>query len=158
MDLPLHPAIVHLPLGGAMLAVPLALGVLVLVVGFGVTRRAWLLAAGLQLLALMGAGLALRSGEELEERVEDQVDERAVHAHEEQAEAFAATLAVSTLLFVAAAFAKGRLSRLGDVGALGGAGLALAMALPTGHSGGEMVWGDTPSAGLAERHGEGDDD
>lgn len=133
-----------------MLAVPLALGVLVLVVGFGVTRRAWLLAAGLQLFALVGAGLALRSGEELEERVEDTVGERAIHDHEEQAETFAAMLGVSTLLFAAAAFAPARLGRLADVAALGGAGLALALALPTGHSGGEMVWGKDGAGFVAE--------
>ncbi|GDX81137.1 hypothetical protein LBMAG42_29480 [Deltaproteobacteria bacterium] len=145
MSLPLHPAIVHLPIGGALLGLPLALAILVMVVR-GAPRRTWILAALVQGLSFGGALLALNSGEEMEERVEDEVPEAQIEAHEAHAQRFAAGLGLSAALMLAAAFAPRNLSRTADVAAVAAAGLALGLAVPTGHTGGTMVYGDAEVA------------
>lgn len=141
MSLPLHPAIVHLPIGGALLGLPLAIAILVMVVR-GAPRRTWLLAALMQSLSFGGALLALNTGEEMEERVEDEVPEAQIEAHEEHAQRFAAGLGLSAALMLAAAFAPSKFARPSEVAAVAAAGLALGLALPTGHTGGLMVYGD----------------
>lgn len=141
MSLPLHPAIVHLPIGGAVLGLPLAIAIL-LMVWNGAPRRTWLLAALVQTLGLGGALFALNTGETMEELVEDEVPEAKIEAHEAHAQRFAAGLGLSAALMFAAAFAPGRFARAADGAAVAAAGLALGLALPTGHTGGLMVYGD----------------
>jgi DNA polymerase-3 subunit gamma/tau len=103
-DLPLHPALVHLPLG-------LSMGVPLLIVALLLGRR-WLspamvgLVAGLQALLFVGALVAQQAGQADEERVEGAgVSEIALEAHEEAAEAFI-VLAGVTLLALAGALAS----------------------------------------------------
>lgn len=145
MSLPLHPAIVHLPIGGALLGLPLAIAILVMVVR-GAPRRTWLLAALVQTLSFGGALLALNTGEEMEERVEDEVPEAQIEAHEGHAQRFAAGLGLSAALMLAAAFAPSKFGRPAEAAAVAAAGLALGLALPTGHTGGLMVHGDAEVA------------
>ncbi len=86
MELPLHPKLVHLPIALAVL-LPLLTGVLWLAMLRGwLPLRAWLLAVGAQMLLLGSCVLAMRSGENDEERVERLVPEAALEAHEEAAE------------------------------------------------------------------------
>ncbi len=151
MSLPLHPAIVHLPIGGALLGLPLAIAILVMVVR-GAPRRTWLLAALVQTLSFGGALLALNTGEEMEERVEDEVPEAKIEAHEGHAQRFAAGLGLSAALMLAAAFAPSKLARAADGAAIAAAGVALGLALPTGHSGGEMVFGGEVAASEGHEH------
>src|SRR5690349_18712707 len=85
---PLHPAIVHLPMGLAVIVPLLALALTVALWREWLPRRAWLGVIGLQAL-LLGSGLvALRSGQADEERVERVVPEDAIEEHEEAAEVF----------------------------------------------------------------------
>jgi uncharacterized membrane protein len=88
MELPLHPKLVHLPIALAVL-----LPLLTTVLWFALLRgwlplRAWLLAVGAQVLLVGSSVLAMRSGENDEERVERLVPETALEAHEEAAERF----------------------------------------------------------------------
>lgn len=140
-DLPLHPALVHLPLGIAVL-MPLLVGALLV-------GRRWLppaavgLAAGAQALVLGGALLAQETGERDEERVEEAgVSEAAIEAHEELAEGFTG-LAGATLLALVGATVLGRRAAatpvLGVAVAL--AGLTLGQGVRVGHAGGALVYG-----------------
>ena len=88
MELPLHPKLVHLPIALAVL-MPVLTGVLWIALLRGwLPLRAWLLAVGAQVLLLGSSVLAMRSGENDEERVERLVPEAALEAHEEAAERF----------------------------------------------------------------------
>jgi uncharacterized membrane protein len=87
--LPLHPAIVHLPLGLAVVIPLLAVAITVAVRRGALPARSWLIVVGLQAVLVAGSFVALRTGEQEEERVEDRVAERLVERHEELAERFA---------------------------------------------------------------------
>lgn len=140
-DLPLHPALVHLPLGVAMVAPLLALALLYGWISGQLPRKAWWLAVGLQVLIVGGAFGALRTGEEEEERVEDFVPEDAIHEHEEAGELFLGASAVVFGLMVAAGLLKGeRAARgLAAVAVLGGVAAAAA-GMRAGHLGGQLVF------------------
>jgi uncharacterized membrane protein len=138
-SVPLHPALVHLPIGLA-LAVPFAAVAVVLAMRRGVLpTRTWWLVLGLQGAVFGGGLLAFQVGERDEERVEQVVGRGPVHEHEERAEAFlwsaGATLAVAaaaiTLPPASAAFLA-----LTVAGSIVTAGLALY----AGKAGGELVY------------------
>ena len=136
---PLHPAVVHLPIALAVLTPLLALlALLASRLGF-LPARAW---AGIVLLQAILAGsawLALETGEDQEERVEKFVAERHIEEHEEAAERMLA-VSVGVLLFSAAGLLGGRTGVAGRVATLAGGAVALAAAIATGHSGGELVY------------------
>lgn len=139
--LPLHPSIVHVPLG---LAVAMPLLTLVLLVGWlggWMPRRAWWTAVGLQALLMASGVAALRSGEAEEERVEDVVPEQAIEAHEEKAEAFviASGLVLVVLLGAALLPAERPARALAGLGAVGTV-VVLGLGYAVGHAGGELVW------------------
>ncbi len=140
-ELPLHPKLVHLPLG---LAVVLPLVLLVLT--FAIYRnwlppRAWWL--GVMLSALMSASafIAMNTGDADEERVERVVAEHEIHEHETAAEYFSYIGTGVMLLVVATAFVKDRrkmlaLQSLCTLLAI----FTLSVAIRTGHLGGKLVY------------------
>jgi uncharacterized membrane protein len=142
MSTPLHPAIVHLPLGVA-LAVPLVALALTLALWRGrLPVGVWGLVVGLQVLVVGGGGFAMRTGEQEEERVEHVVAHKLIHEHEEKAEAFMgsawAVLFLSAGVLVARrkpALVRG-LTAAATVGAVAMAGLGL----NAGRAGGELVY------------------
>lgn len=137
MELPLHPKLVHLPIALAILMPLLASGVMLAIWREWFPKRVWSLVVAGQLL-LVGSGiLALRSGENDEERVERVVAESVLERHEEAGERFTwaggLLLAISVLplllrrrrgcLAAGAATCAGTLAVLGlgyQVGQLGG--------------------------------------
>src|SRR5689334_484443 len=87
-SLPLHPAVVHVPLGLAFVMPALALGFTWAVWAGRVRPRAWFALVALQAL-LLGAGLvAMTTGQREEDRVEAVVPESAIHQHEAAATRF----------------------------------------------------------------------
>lgn len=139
--LPLHPAIVHLPLGLALL-MPLAAAGFAWAVATGrVRRQAWLAVVALQAL-LVGAGfVAMNTGGSEEERVEAVVPESAIETHEERAETFmwaaGATLALTAL--VVALPVQGAVAPLAAVSTVATVVVA-GLALWVGHAGGQLVY------------------
>jgi hypothetical protein len=139
---PLHPAVVHFPIAIAVL-LPFALALAAGSIAAGVLdRRAWV---GLVLLHAVGAGTAWyaeETGHEQEERVERALGdtlERPIHDHEENAErlvlAFAATFVVT-----AAGLLRGRAGGIARAAAVAGAIVVAALSVPTGESGGALVY------------------
>lgn len=139
----LHLLVNHLPIIGAMLALPLLALALLSKADRGALR------AAVVVLALSGAGAvaALQTGEPAEEVVEDLpgVDERAIHEHEERGEAatilsvLAAAAGIATLVL---AERRGQAPQAAMIGVLG---LSLLSA-------GAMAW--TGAAGGPIRHSE----
>jgi hypothetical protein len=87
-SLPLHPAIVHLPMALAVLMPIVAAGFTWALWTGRVGPRARLAVVALQALLLASGFAAIQTGELEEERVEAVVQERAIHEHEQRAEAF----------------------------------------------------------------------
>lgn len=140
-DVPLHPAIVHLPLALAMLIPLLALGVALAIHRGKLPRWLWSGVLALQLLMVGTGYLAMQTGEGDEEVVEQAVPESAIEEHEEAAEAFvwtAAALGVVFILGVALPKAPWRSAAMA-VSTFGAVGVAV-LALNVGHLGGELVY------------------
>lgn len=138
--LPLHPSIVHVPLGLAFVLPLVAAGFAIALWRRAVPRSAFLVVFGLQAV-LVGAGVvAMKLGERDEKRVERVVAERLVEAHEERAEAFvwtaALVLAGAAAVLVVPARAAGGLAAAVAAGTLAVAALGAA----AGHAGGELVY------------------
>lgn len=155
MSLPLHPVMVHLPLALAIL-MPLFAAVAAWGLWTGrIGRRAWLGIAALQLLLVLTAVVAIKTGERDEDRVEAVVPDQAMHRHEAYAEQFAwGAGAVLGLAMVGLIPAAGRgFALVTFLGTLAVAGLALRV----GHAGGQLVYvhnaGAAYGAGATERAG-----
>lgn len=141
-SLPLHPAVVHLPLGLAGVMPLLAAGLAIAIWKGFLPRKAWLVVVACQALLLSGAVVALRTGGAEEERVEKRIAERAIEQHEELAEQFVwgagVTLAIS---------AAGLVLGTGQVPMALMAAATLAtvvtggLGLRVGHAGGQLVHG-----------------
>lgn len=104
-------------------------------------RRGWVVAIALQALLVVSAGVAIRSGEEEEERVEKVVAENLIEHHEEAAKQFAGAGA-GVLLLMVLAFAMGSrkpalpLAAVATLGTLA----VLALGYRTGQAGGSLVY------------------
>ncbi len=150
--LPLHPAVVHVPLGLAFVIPIVALGLAWAIWREKVPARVFAIVVLLQVV-VVGAGLvAMRLGEADEERVENVVPERAIHEHEEAAELFLIASGV-TLALGAGALAlsqrrPGLARGLMTTTALAGV-LAAGLGLRAGHAGGELVYQHQAARALA---------
>jgi uncharacterized membrane protein len=141
IPVPLHPAVVHLPLGLALLMPVLAAGFCYALWTGRTGRRAWLSVVALQALLLASGFAALKTGEAEEERAERVVPESAIHDHEEAAEQFvwaaAATLGLAGLVLV---LRQRRVERA-LAGAVVLATLVVAgLGVRAGHAGGRLVY------------------
>lgn len=139
--LPLHPAVVHLPVALAALMPLIAAGFAWALWTGRVRLRAWTAVVALQALLVASGLVAMRTGEGEEDRVEAVVQKAAIHLHEEYAEQFIWSAGAS--LALAALVMAGRKSPVSNalagtfvVATLGVAG----MALRVGHAGGQLVY------------------
>jgi uncharacterized membrane protein len=144
--LPLHPAIVHVPLGLAFVIPLVALGLALAWWRRALPRASFGVLVGLQALLVVGGVVAMQLGERDEKRVEPIVGERAIETHEERAEAFVwaggVVLAGAVAILVVPAGAATVVAAAVAAGTLAVAGLAVA----AGEAGGELVY---PRGGAA---------
>lgn len=140
-SLPLHPAVVHLPLGLAFIIPALAIGFTWALWTGRVRNRAWIVILALQGVLLGSALMAMNTGEREEERVQAVVPKVALHRHEEYAEQFAWA---TGLTFIVAAsvlvFRRQTAARSLTVATVAGTLLVAALALRVGHAGGQLVY------------------
>jgi uncharacterized membrane protein len=136
---PLHPAVVHFPMALAALVPLLALLAALAIARGALPLRAWAGIVLLQALLVGSAWLALETGEEEEERVEDFVAEERIHEHEEAAEFFMILAGVGLAIF-AAGLLGGRAGGTARVVALAASAVVLAAGIRVGHLGGELVY------------------
>ena len=92
--LPLHPAIVHVPLGLAFVIPLVAIALAVAYARGRLPRSAFAILLGLQVVLVAGGGIALKLGERDEKLAERVVPERLIEEHEERAELFLGAAAV----------------------------------------------------------------
>lgn len=155
-SLPLHPALVHLPLGLALLMPLLTAGFAWALWTGRVPARGWLAVVALQTL-LLGSGLmAIRSGGAEEDRVESIVAETAIERHEAFAEQFVwavgLTLVLATLVMV---FRRPAVARGLASGMVVATVVVAGLALRTGHAGGQLVYVHNAGAAYAGVAGSG---
>lgn len=140
-ELPLHPAIVHLPLGLAVVVPFLAAAFLWAMKTGRLPEGAWITVVALQAVLVGSAIASMKTGEKEEDRAEKFASEQTIHEHEERAEKFTwtagATLAAAALALIlrrkvtiARGLAVASVVLMFVTGGLG---------LWTGHAGGRMV-------------------
>jgi predicted membrane protein DUF2231 len=137
--IPLHPLVVHFPIVLAVLLPISVVGALWAVRKGATARRVWALPVALAATLTLSAWVALDTGEDQEDRVENVVGKAALHGHEEAAERFLVLAGVVTLVAAVglAGGTVGRAARL--VTMVGTLGVVVAGA-QVGHSGGMLVY------------------
>jgi uncharacterized membrane protein len=144
-SLPLHPALVHLPIGVAVLLPMLGAAVTLGVVRGWLPRTSWFLVVLVTAVGLASGLSAKRSGEQEEDRVEKRAEKKipheAIHEHEEAAEALIIAFAVSLVAATGVLFLRNdRGYKLGFVIVSLGFCVVAAAAYRTGELGGELVY------------------
>jgi hypothetical protein len=137
---PLHPALVHVPLGLAFVLPIVAAGLAFALWRGVVPRRVWLVAVALQALLLAGGAAALRTGEGDEKRVAAVVGKSLVEAHEHGAELFVLAAAVVLGLTLAVLAVPRRAAAGFAAIATAGTLVVVGLAYRTGKAGGELVY------------------
>ena len=136
-----HPKVVHIPIALAVLMPVVSAGLLLAWHRNWLPNRSWFVAVLLQLILVASGLLALRTGEQEEERVEEVVPERAIDSHEEAAEMFVwASGAVLLLMLGALWRAEKQEGPILAGVALAGTLLVLLLGYRTGEAGGALVY------------------
>jgi uncharacterized membrane protein len=139
-DLPLHPRLVHLPLGLGV-ALPLAtLAVTLLEARGDVGAGAWPLLVGLQALLVVSCLPALRSGELARPRVKPLLPEGVLGRHRKASRVFFLASVVTLAAMLLAVFTTGSTHDLGARAAVALGGVALLLGARAGRTGGEVVY------------------
>ncbi len=138
-----HPKVVHLPLGLAIVMPFVAVSLLVAWRRGWFSPRTWFLAVGLQAVLVLGGWIALRSGEQASESVEDMMDHGRIHEHEEAAETFVwVASAVLALMAVGAWRGTRSFGFASATAATVGTAAVMGLAIYVGHLGGRLVYED----------------
>jgi uncharacterized membrane protein len=149
-SLPLHPAIVHLPLGLAFILPVLAIGFLWALWTNRVRPRAWLTIVALQAVLVSGGLLAMNTGEREEDRVETVVPDAALEQHEAYAEQFVWAAAITWLVAGLVLVVRHQGAARGlAVATVAGTVIVAAAALRVGHAGGRLVYVHNAGAAYA---------
>lgn len=136
---PLHPALVHFPLALAGLVPLFVIGAIVAMRRGVAPRRAWVLVVAMMALLAGSSVLAVETGEDEEEVVEEVVDHDIIEIHEERAEMFR-NIALATLVLALVGLTAGKVGWVGRGAASGMAFLLGALAWGVGESGGDLVY------------------
>lgn len=139
-NIPLHPALVHIPLGLSVI-MPFLVGLMWFLTHKNwLPKKSWLIIIALQA-TIFGSGiLAMETGEQDEEVVERVVSEEIIKDHEEMAETFVKISGVLTLLLLSLIAAPKKYENLAKAGSLLAVTLNLLLAANVGHSGGELIY------------------
>lgn len=140
MEVPFHPAIVHIPL-----AITIVLPVLIIIFALMIrsnkmSPQSWLVIVGLQLLVVITGYVSLETGETEEERVEKVVAREFIHEHEEAAEVFVGSAVITLVLSIAAFFIRKEIGFPLKLGIATLTVLSAYLAYRAGSMGGELVY------------------
>ncbi len=139
VGIPLHPVVVHFPIVLSVL-LPISALVALWAIRKGTTPRfTWAVPVALAAALAASSYVAIETGEREEDRVEQIVGHRAMHAHEEAAERFLVLSGVLLLVSLTGLLPRTP-GRAGRLLTLGGAVGLLAAGMQVGHSGGELVY------------------
>lgn len=139
-NIPLHPAIVHIPIALAML-MPL----FIIVIWFSIHKKllpakSWGLIVGLQALLFFSSFLALETGEMEEEKVEKIIPESIIEHHEQMAKIFVGFSGGIAFIMLIGTFLPSRFKKTSRITSLILASGNLILCIWLGHSGGELVY------------------
>lgn len=138
--IPLHPALVHVPLGLALLIPLLAIVAVVAWWRGRASKGAWAVVVVVQLL-LVGAGwLGIRTGEREVRRARQVVAREYVHEHSEAADRFVYGAGAVLVIGVLGLVFRDRSARWAATAAAVGTLVVAALGVRVGHLGGRLVY------------------
>ncbi len=137
--LPANPAVVHFPIVLAVL-LPIAAASAIFAIRRNAPRRpTWIPVVGIAAALTLSSWIAVETGHDEEEAVENIVPASALHDHEKRVEVFF-PMTVVVLLIVSAGLSKGQAGNVFRVVAVVGALGLMILGLRVGNSGGELVY------------------
>ena len=136
---PLHPAIVHFPLVLAFLLPISAFAAIWTIRKGSRASRAWIVPVAIAAALSLSSWIAVETGENQDERVEQVLQDAPLDTHEDAAEAFL-TGSVVLLLITTAGLIRGPMGKISRVAAATGAIALIAGAAYVGHTGGQLVY------------------
>lgn len=146
--LPLHPLVVHFPVVFAVLAPVFAIGALIAIRRGSRPLVAWGLTAVLVAALSASSFVALETGEDQEDAVENVVPDAALDTHEEAADRFF-SLSLVLLGVTAAGFLPRRAGTAARIVATAGTLAMVVAGYQVGHSGGALVYEHNAGAAYA---------
>lgn len=140
-NIPLHPAVVHLPMGLIFILPIVTLLIAALFFRKTLSKHALLIVVLLHAFLVGASYLALETGENEEHQVEKVISESLIENHEERAETFMLATVI-VFLFSIGLILPGTALPLKPIAGLvlGGQFVLLALGYRVGHSGGELVY------------------
>ena len=139
-NLPLHPAIVHLPIGIGMILPILTIAVLLGIYRKQFQTQTWLLVVLMQLLYCGSVFMASQTGEQEEDRVEEVVAEAWIEMHEEATEPLLPVGGVVLILTCLALVKNSKIRKTAQSFSVVGMLLTCYLLYNAGHTGGELVY------------------
>lgn len=136
---PLHPAIVHLPIALSILLPFFAVGALVAIRRGARPLKAWGITTALFAALTLSSWVAVETGEQQTERVEQVIAEAPIETHEEAAEAFL-LFSLGVLGVAAIGLTSGKIGTVARVAGTVGALALVAAGYQVGHTGGKLVY------------------
>lgn len=136
-----HPKVVHVPIALAVLMPLITGGILLAWWRHWLPSRAWVLVVALQAAMCASALVAMRTGEQEEDRVERVVAEHFIEAHEDAAKTFVGgSVAVLALMLIALAAQRRKAALPTALAATLGSVMVLALGYRAGDAGGDLVY------------------
>lgn len=136
---PLHPAIVHLPIALSILLPFFAVGALVAIRRGARPLKAWGITTALFAALTLSSWVAVETGEQQTDRVEQVIAEAPIETHEEAAEAFL-LFSLGVLGVAAIGLTSGKIGTVARVAGTVGALALVAAGYQVGHTGGKLVY------------------
>lgn len=138
---PLHPALVHLPIG-LIIILPLMTVLSYFLIKKNImSKKGLILVVALQALLVGSSYLALQTEEQEEDRAEKFVSERVIETHEERAEAFTTVTVITLIISLFAYFYRERFFKPAFAVVLSFQFLVAVLGYRVGQSGGDIVYG-----------------
>ena len=139
-DLPLHPAVVHIPLGLAFIMPLLVLGFWIAIHKKWMPNKSWIVLIALQLVIFAAGLVAKETGEEDEEIVEEVVQERFIDNHSDDADYFLILSGLSALALAGGLLPRRKFGTIFKAASLILVSGSLYYAILLGESGGVLVY------------------
>ncbi len=149
-SIPLHPALVHLPLGLAFILPILAIGFTWALWTKRIQSRSWLVIIVLQAILLVAGLLAMNTGEREGDRVEKVVPEIAIETHEAYAEQFLWGVGITLVVGILVLIPRSRMARSLSIATVAGTFAVAGLAVRVGHAGGQLVYVHNAAAAYAQ--------
>jgi uncharacterized membrane protein len=138
--MPLHPAVVHLPIALSFVLPFLICAFALMIHNNRMSPRAWFIVLGLQLVVTGSGYVALETGETDEVIVKKVVQKEYIHEHEEKAEIFVGSTVIALVVSIAAYFVRREIQLAMKLGVMVITLISAYLGYQAGALGGELVY------------------